>query len=227
MTIPFSIPVKRGCGIRIEGGLYIVTDAEIEELADYIDMSDANIEGKLYIFPKPWPTLTNLKPFRRTRGFDKNRFFRDLLTEDALLNLDEYLPLTREKFQKYLKDVVNRGEVPQGHGRLRKRPRLKNCYYAHPEDSRSWLHWIGNQYYSIRKFIEEARLIGVSRRVPQPVLKKMKWGDMIFLASKEENLKSPVIFGYFRLERIQGVRVDMEELPDHLQDRMRYKNMDF
>lgn len=210
MTIPMPIPVKRGCGIRIEGGIYIVTDAEIEELVDYVDMSDANIEGKLIVFPEPYPTLINLKPFRRTRGFDKKRFFYDL-------NIDQ----------------VQHGVTPQHYfSNLDKpprltRPRLKNCYYAHPEDSRSWLHWIGNQYYSIRKFIEEARLIGVSRRVPRDVLRKMKWGDMIFLASKEKKLKSPVIFGYFRLERIQGVKVDMEDLPEHLQSKMRYENMDF
>ncbi len=178
----------------MEGGLYIVTDAEIEELADYIDMSDANIEGKLYIFPKPWPTLTTLKPFRGFRGFDKDKFFNFLRTLQKMPG---------------------------------KRKRLHTCFYAHPEDSHSWLHWIGNQYYSIREFIKEAELIGVSRRVPEKMLRKMKWGDTIFLASKEKRLKSPVIFGYFRLERIQGVKVDMEELPDHLQNKMRYENLDF
>jgi len=209
MTIPMAIPVKRGCGVRIDGGIYIVTDAEIEEIADYIDMSDANIEGKLYIFPKPYPTLINLKPFRGFRGFDKTRFFRDLEIEPMI---------TRRSSQALY--YLTPSEIA-------KRPRLKNCYYAHPEDSHSWLHWIGNQYYSIEKFINEAELIGVSRRVPQKMLRKMKWGDTIFLASKEKKLKSPVIFGYFKLERIQGVKVDMEELPEHLRDRMRYQNMDF
>ncbi len=227
MTIPMAIPVKRGCGVRIEGGLYIVTDASIEELTDYIDMSDANIEGKLYIFPKPYPALVNLKPFRGYRGFDKKRFFRDLLTEDAILNLKKYLPFSHEKFQKFLKEISKSGKVPVGKGRIRKRPRLHNCYYAHPEESNAWLHWMGNEHYTIEEFIKEAELIGVSRRVPEKMLRKMKWGDTIFLASKEKKLKSPVIFGYFKLERIQGVKVDMEELPEHLRDRMRYQNMDF
>jgi len=195
MNLPFSLPVKRGCGVRVEGGLYIVTDAEIEELIDYADMSDANIEGRLYIFPKPYPTLVPLKPFRGFRGFDKETFLSDLRIEAGLLPED---------------------------GVWTRRPRLKNCYYAHPEDSRSWLHWIGNKYYSIKQFIEEARQIGVSRRVPAKMLKKMKWGDVIFLASKEKNLKNPLVFGYFALERIQGVKVDIDELPEHLRSKTRF-----
>ena len=86
---------------------------------------------------------------------------------------------------------------------------------------------MGNEHYTIEEFIKEAELIGVSRRVPEKILKKMKWGDTIFLVSKERRLKTPVVFGYFKLERIQGVKVDMKELPEHLQSKMRYENMDF
>lgn len=210
-TLPFSIPVKRGCGVRIEGGLYIVTEAEIAELVDYVDISDANIEGKLLLFPKPYPTLVPLKPFRGFHGFDKKRFFRDLQIETTITNIGK----TDEDFSKELARQA------------KKRSRLKNCYYAHPEDSRCWLHWIGNQYYSIESFIEEARLVGVSRRVPEKILRKMKWGDTIFLASKEKGLKSPVVFGYFVLHKIQGVKVKMEDLPEYLQDKMHYEETEF
>jgi len=210
MTIPFAIPVRRGCGVRVEGGLYIVTDAEIEELVDYMDISDANIEGKLIIFPKPYPTLIKLKPFRGYRGFEKWRFFYDM-------NVDQLEHGVTA--QQYLSNLHKPPKLT--------RPRLNNCYYAHPEESHAWLHWMGNKHYTIEEFIKEAELIGVSRRVPEKMLRKMKWGDTIFLASKEKKLKSPVIFGYFRLERIQGVKVDMEELPEHLQSKMRYQNMDF
>lgn len=196
-TLPFSIPVRRGCGIRVEGGIYIVTTAEIEELTDYMDVSNANIEGKLIILPKPWPTLVHLKPFRGYRGFDEHRFWYDIQLENFRYSTPE--------------------------GIILKRFRLKNCYYAHPEDSRTWLHWIGNQYYSIESFIEEARLIGVSRRVPAKALKKMKWGDTIFLASKEKGIKNPVVFGYFTLDKLQGIKVKIDELPEHLQNKMRYK----
>lgn len=200
-ALPFSIPVRRGCGIRVEGGIYIVTTAEIEELTDYIDVSNANIEGKLIILPRPWPTLVHLKPFRGYRGFDKKRFFRDLEIEPQIIV-----------------SQIDKSE-------LIKRPRLKNCYYAHPENSRTWLHWMGNQYYSIESFIEEARLIGVSRRVPAKALKKMKWGDIIFLTSKEKGIKNPVIFGYFILDKLQGIKVKIDELPEHLQNKMRYEKV--
>ena len=196
-TLPFSIPVRRGCGIRVEGGIYIVTTAEIEELTDYMDVSNANIEGKLIILPRPWPTLVYLKPFRGYRGFDEHRFWYDIQLENFRYSTQE--------------------------GIILKRFRLKNCYYAHPEDSRTWLHWIGNQYYSIESFIEEARLIGVSRRVPAKALKKMKWGDTIFLTSKEKGIKNPVIFGYFILDKLQGIKVKIDELPEHLQNKMRYE----
>lgn len=195
-TLPFSIPVKRGCGVRKEGGIYLVTTAEIEELIDYIDLTeDAGISGKLVLFPKPYPTLTTLKPFRGYRGFDKNRFFKDI----------EFAKTSNHK----------------------RRIRLKNCYYAKPEESKAWLHWIGNQYYTIKSFIEEAKLIGVSRRVPRAVLKKMRWGDIIFLASKKKGLKSPVVFGYFRLEKIEGIKVRRKDLPEQLQSKLRYSSKEF
>lgn len=193
--LPLSIPVKRGCGVRIEGGIYIVTTAEIEELADYIDITeDTGISGKLILFPQPYPTLTTLKPFRGFRGFDKNRFFKDI-------------------------EKVKKGNPA--------RIRLKNCYYGRARQTRSWLHWIGNKYYSIKSFIDEAKLIGVSRRVPKAILKKMRWGDTIFLTSRQKGLKNPVIFGYFRLERIEGVRMRRENMPVHLQHKLRYVNKEF
>ncbi|MQY69682.1 MAG: hypothetical protein GH145_02310 [Firmicutes bacterium] len=174
MTIPFAIPVRRGCGVRVEGGIYIVTDAEIEELADYVDMTNANIEGKLYIFPKPWPALVNLKPFRGFRGFDKTRFFKDIN-----INQLERGPTATEHFRQL--------EKPPHLAR----PRLKNCYYAHPEGSNAWLHWIGNQYYSIEEFIKEAELIGVSRRVPEKMLKKDEMGGYHLPGLKGEEAEVP------------------------------------
>jgi len=222
-SLPFTIPVRRGCGIRIEGGLYIVTTAEIKELADYTDLSDANIEGKLILFPQLYPTLVPLKPFRGFRGFDKRRFFRELNLEIAIRDLSKSTPIARKQIEK----MFGKSLPEKGTGRLRQRPRLHNCYYAHPEDSHSWLHWMGNIYYSIESFIEEARSIGVSRRVPKKTLKKMKWGDTIFLASKEKGLKAPVIFGYFSLHMIQGIKVDMDSLPEHLQKKMHYKRRKF
>ena len=41
-------------------------------------------------------------------------------------------------------------------------------------------------------------------------LRAMAWGDRIYLASREKGLRSPVIFGYFSLEGIKGIRLDEE-----------------
>jgi len=82
-----------------------------------------------------------------------------------------------------------------------------------------WLHWVGNQYYSIPRFIREAKRLGVSRRVPRAVLKRMNWGDRIFLISRERGHKAPVVFGYFYLNRIEGIQVKWDEIPEHLRDK--------
>ena len=72
------------------------------------------------------------------------------------------------------------------------------------------LHWIGAEYYSIPEFVSEARKWGVSRRIKPQTLKAMEWGERIYLVSREKGLKAPVIFGYFRLERVRGIRLDEE-----------------
>jgi len=81
-----------------------------------------------------------------------------------------------------------------------------------------WLHWVGNAYYSIPEFIREAKKLGVCRRVPKRMLKSMNWGDTVFLASKTPEVKFPVIFGYFRIERICGV--DYTEVPEDLKEKI-------
>ena len=73
-----------------------------------------------------------------------------------------------------------------------------------------WLHWVGGCYYTIPQFIREARRFGVSRRINPRMLKQMGWGDRIYLAAREKGLKSPVIFGYFHLEKVYGIRLDDE-----------------
>ena len=79
---------------------------------------------------------------------------------------------------------------------------------------KTWLHWIGNEYYSIESFISEAEEYGVSRRVPKHILKKMEWGDKVFLATRETGKKKPVIFGYFYIDRLQGINID--DLPEDI-----------
>ena len=73
-----------------------------------------------------------------------------------------------------------------------------------------WIGWVGSKYYSIPGFILEARAWGVSRRIKPGTLKQMSWGDRIYLVSMEKGIKAPVIFGYFYLERVRGIRLDEE-----------------
>lgn len=200
------IRIQRRCGVRVVGGIYMVTPATVKELTDYSDISDTNIEGKLILFPKPYPTLVPLHPFRGFRAFDTDRFFRDMA------KLRRQPPEMSEK--EWLEKLRNQ------------RPRLKNCYYARSEVSRSWLHWIGNKFYSIPEFISEAKRVGVSRRVPSKVLKSMVWKDKIFLASKQPKLKNPVVFGYFTLDKIEGIKVDIDAMPQPLRDATRYMEVD-
>ena len=83
---------------------------------------------------------------------------------------------------------------------------------------KTWLHWIGNAHYSVSKFIKEAKKVGVSRRVPVRILRNMKWGDRIYLVSRVPGLKSPVVFGYFEIDRLVGIKID--EMPDDLKSKV-------
>ena len=84
---------------------------------------------------------------------------------------------------------------------------------------KTWLHWIGNLHYSVANFIKESKKLGVSRRVPQQILRNMEWGDRIYLASRvPERGKSPVCFGYFEITRIAGIQLD--EMPDELRNKV-------
>lgn len=66
----------------------------------------------------------------------------------------------------------------------------------------NWIHFIGKSYYTMDKFISEAKEKGISRAVSHEVFKKMNIGDRIFLAQKDG--KSTKIFGYFVFESIVG-----------------------
>lgn len=68
---------------------------------------------------------------------------------------------------------------------------------------KTWLHFVGRQYYSKAKFVKEAKQYGVTRRVSLQQLKKMAYGDMVLLAMMDG--KSPVVFGSFVIEKISGL----------------------
>jgi len=83
---------------------------------------------------------------------------------------------------------------------------------------KNWLHWMGNTHYSVANFIKEARKIGVSRRVPLKILRNMEWGDRIYLVSRVPGLTSPVVFGYFEVDRLVGIQID--EMPEELRKKV-------
>jgi len=71
----------------------------------------------------------------------------------------------------------------------------------------TWLHFIGNKYYSISKFIKEAKQLEASRRVSLKVLKKMNFGDKVVVAQWDG--KKTIVFGYFTIRRVGGITPDI------------------
>lgn len=66
----------------------------------------------------------------------------------------------------------------------------------------TWLHFVGRQYYQPRTFIAEAKKYGVTRRVALKVLKKMHYGDEVYLATYNNHAE---IFGLFCIQTISGL----------------------
>src|SRR5438132_5500549 len=81
------------------------------------------------------------------------------------------------------------------------------------------LHFIGSGLYGAKRFINEAKRLGVQRVVPFSVLRKLTWGSIILLG---EHSKVPIdqnsseniatIFGFF------GVRGIVDNLPDEVKE---------
>lgn len=78
---------------------------------------------------------------------------------------------------------------------------------------------VGSRIYGIKRFVRESQRLGINRVIPYNVLKKMKWGDVILLASHSKiprKTDSPLInadkttnnegiatiFGYFRVHSL-------------------------
>lgn len=79
---------------------------------------------------------------------------------------------------------------------------------------KTWLHYVGRQYYSEREFVREARRYGVTRRVSLAQLRRMDFGDRILLAIRDG--ASSVVFGYFHLETITGLSPEASAACDDL-----------
>jgi hypothetical protein len=75
----------------------------------------------------------------------------------------------------------------------------------------NWLHYIGKENYKVKEFIKEATELGVNRAVPNFMLKNIRMGDNIFLATHHKNMKTKMekatVFGAFI---VQGITIDEE-----------------
>ncbi len=67
---------ERGCGNLEPGGLYAMTSATVEKLAEY--HSQPQIRGGLKVLPKPWPVIVGMPAFRGFRKFDEKGFLADI-----------------------------------------------------------------------------------------------------------------------------------------------------
>jgi len=82
-----------------------------------------------------------------------------------------------------------------------------------------WLHFIGNRLYGIKRFIAEARRLGVQRAVPFHQLKHFRYNDVVLLATynKIEDEDVAHVFGYFR---ITGLVYNLEEANEKLLEKL-------
>ena len=68
---------------------------------------------------------------------------------------------------------------------------------------KTWLHFIGKQYYSEKSFRAEGLKYGVTRRIAPLAAKQMSYGDRVLLGINDG--KSAVLFGSFVIETISGM----------------------
>jgi len=82
-----------------------------------------------------------------------------------------------------------------------------------------FLHFVGQGYYDEKGFIAEARKCGVQRKIKLQDLKKINFGDIVFLAfgfRRPKDLKKGLdpakVFGYFKIEKLSGMEERTLEL---------------
>lgn len=67
----------------------------------------------------------------------------------------------------------------------------------------TWLHFIGQSYYSRASFEREAREFGITRRVSLQQMRRMAFGDRVVLAIRDG--ASALVFGSFTVTTISGL----------------------
>ena len=101
-------------------------------------------------------------------------------------------------------------------------PKVKALPKESEEGTTIMLHYVGKRYYTMETFIKEAMKHDVSRALPISVVKKLHWGDKIFLAfdMKSQKGRYALVFGYFY---VQGLNVSNPEIKKKVNEDERIK----
>ncbi len=74
---------------------------------------------------------------------------------------------------------------------------------------KSYLHFIGNSYYTTESFISESRTYGVTRRISLRAMARMNWNDVVVCCQKTED--GAQVFMEFPVTRLSGISPDAFE----------------
>jgi hypothetical protein len=108
-----------------------------------------------------------------------------------------------------------------------------NCKLCFPEQvEKAGLLWVGNRFYTPETFIEEAKTMGVSKRISH-VPKDLKLGDLVFLAHKKagreivdgEKLEVSAIFYAFHVNRIEKIITETQSKDTQAMERLKKQNI--
>ena len=69
----------------------------------------------------------------------------------------------------------------------------------------SWMAFIGKEYYTIPKFIEESQKHGITRRIALLPLMAMNWGDRVLCVQQEDGIQAHSAFIEFPITKLVGL----------------------
>jgi hypothetical protein len=69
----------------------------------------------------------------------------------------------------------------------------------------AWMDFIGKSYYTVDKFIAEAKKYGVTRRIGANMIARMAWGDMVACLQRTGGRKSYSVVLEYPITKIVGV----------------------
>jgi hypothetical protein len=206
-----AVEKVRGCGYRKVGGIYLVGSGE------------GVVCDRLPYELKKCPCCgAGIKQARGFTWINAKQFFKI----DHDIELDNALST---------KGCLCAGTPKiQMKGMARPLGKVSGCPICYPRDEQYGIQWIGDKFYTPQSFIEEARTMGISKRIAQ-IPKDLKLGETWILlahpkaisrpATEEEmipgNSKTkisagklfvdvPAIFYAFRPQRIEKIITDKQ-----------------